>query len=200
MRYIYMDYHDYGKDLYCTENFDSAQEWACQWRQEERSFVYEYSLNLQGLIILDLSKKDMLYSLALLAERRFESDEPRRRREKRLAFVKKYYVNLSKYDIVIGWRADDKYFNFLKNFLRGDISVEATKKAFSLGELGLQTVVLSEKAYSQKTFSKRHDIKGDDYVKYRSSYHAKVQTVNKILLEVQDMEGGGYIDELVKEE
>lgn len=188
------DYHDYGKGFYCIESLDSAKEWACQWWGSDIAYIFEYTINLRGLNILDLSKMDMLYSLALLAERRYESDEPKRRKERRLSFVKKYYTDLTKYDIVVGWRADDKYFNFLKNFLRGDMSVGATRKAFSLGELGLQIVVLSEEAYRQLTFVKRHKISGDNYKEHRSSYHNKINKANKILLELQDMDDGPYIE------
>ena len=193
------DYHDYGRGFYCTKSLNSAKEWACQWWDNDCSYVYEYTLNLDKLVILDLSKKDILFSLALLAERRYESDEPKRRKERRFQFIKKYYINLNEYDIVICWRADDKYFNFLKNFLRGDLSVESTKESFILRELGLQIVIISEKAYNNLEFISRYDISGDMYTKYRSIYQEKINEANAILLKVQDLEGGSYINDLVSE-
>jgi hypothetical protein len=47
---------------------------------------------------------------------------------------------------VIGYRADDSYFRFAKEFVNNTISVEQLSKALKSGNPGKQVVLISKKA------------------------------------------------------
>ena len=38
--------------------------------------------------------------------------------------MEKYNIDISEYDLIIGYRADDSYFRFAEDFLNNSISVE----------------------------------------------------------------------------
>lgn len=57
-------------------------------------------------------------------------------------------LNLKDFDIVIGYRADDSYFSFMKAFLNGDLTLHYLKQAMELGKLGYQVAVTSKKAFN----------------------------------------------------
>ena len=52
---------------------------------------------------------------------------------------------MGEYDVIIGYRADDSYFSFAKDFINNTISVEQLAEAMRLGELGIQIVLKSER-------------------------------------------------------
>ena len=52
------------------------------------------------------------------------------------------------YDVIIGYRADDSYFQFAKDFIQGTISLKTLGEAMRLGKLDEQIILKSEKAIS----------------------------------------------------
>ena len=56
------------------------------------------------------------------------------------------------YDIISGYRADDSYFSYAKDFLNNAISVEQLEHAMRLGELGNQIVLVSRRAIESIEF------------------------------------------------
>ena len=54
---------------------------------------------------------------------------------------------MEEYDIIIGYLSDDSYFSFAKDFINNTISVEQLAEAMRLGELGIQIVLKSKKAF-----------------------------------------------------
>jgi hypothetical protein len=60
--------------------------------------------------------------------------------------------DISQYDVICGYRADDSYFSYAKDFLNNTISVGQLAHAMKLGELGKQVVLVSPKAFSQIRF------------------------------------------------
>ena len=65
-----------------------------------------------------------------------------------------YYIDINDYDLVIGYRADDAYFRFPLEFIRGNITIEQLEYAFNLGNLGIQYVITSQKGIEQLKFVK----------------------------------------------
>ena len=55
--------------------------------------------------------------------------------------------------MVIGYRADDNYFRFPKQFIEGNLAVDDLEKIYLLGDLGIQYVFMSEKAVSSLNFA-----------------------------------------------
>ena len=80
--------------------------------------------------------------------------------------IKNYYVDVEQYDVIIGYRADDSYFRFAKDFLNNTISVQKLSEAMKLGKLGVQTVLISEKAFNSIRYL------GNESVDHRT-YHTK---------------------------
>ena len=65
---------------------------------------------------------------------------------------KHFFVDISQYDVVTGYRADDSYFSFAQDFVSGLISFQKLSEAMRLGKLGEQIVLKSEKAFQQLKF------------------------------------------------
>lgn len=57
--------------------------------------------------------------------------------------------DISEYDVIIGYRADDSYFTFAQDFVAGVISMQKLVEAMRLGKLGEQIVLKSPKAFEQ---------------------------------------------------
>ena len=53
---------------------------------------------------------------------------------------------------MIGYRADDSYFQFPESFIKGDITLESLEKIFLSGDLGEQYVLISKRAFSNLHF------------------------------------------------
>ena len=63
-----------------------------------------------------------------------------------------FLIDISEYDVIIGYRADDSYFSFAQDFVSGVISLQKLSKAMRLGKLGEQIVLKSRKAFDNLTF------------------------------------------------
>lgn len=160
-------YNDYGRGFYCTENIELAKEWACV-DDQTNGYCNKYELDLDGLNVLDLTSKSysILNWMAVLVKfRTFDLVSPISRRAKEF-LLKNYYVDVERYDVVIGYRADDSYFRFAKDFLNNTISVQKLSEAMKLGKLGLQTVLISEKAFNSIRYL------GSEHVDHQT-YHTK---------------------------
>jgi hypothetical protein len=193
-----MDYHDYGNGLYCTEDLEAAKEWACQHESVSTAYVYTYDLNMDGLLpVLDLSKMEPVFWLSALSQYRFGRRESNIRRTRRLAFIELFPVNCEQYEVIEGWRADDRFFAYLNYFLGMDSSYEAVVQAMKLGDLGHQVVIKGRKAYEQLAqIGNKLTITGDDYIKYKTQYIQKEQHANDRLQEVRDIPGF-TLDEII---
>lgn len=145
-------YNDYGRGFYCTEYIDLAKEWACD--ERHGGYANKYTLDLGGLRILDLGGKEYCvihWISVLLQNRRFtlDTDMGNSARE---YIVKNFPVDVSSYDVIKGYRADDSYFSYARDFLQGGISVRRLAQVMKLGNLGNQIVLKSRKAFSQLKF------------------------------------------------
>ena len=142
------EYNDYGPAFYTTRDLDSAHEWAC--KNGSIGYVNEYSFNVRELKVLDLTDKDrysVLNWVAVLMHFRSLDKSFINSFSSRLKFLEdQYYIDVNNYDYVVGYRADDAYFRFPLDFIRGNITLEQLEKSFELGKLGIQYVLISEKA------------------------------------------------------
>ena len=101
--------NDYGPAFYLTKDLESAHEWAC--RNGTTGIVNIYDLNLKGLKVLDLTQKSVLNHLAILLHFRSLDSSFKDSFSYRLKKIEQYfYIDVSDYDVVIGYRADDAYF------------------------------------------------------------------------------------------
>ena len=145
-------YNDYGRGFYCTQELDLAKEWAVS--EERDGYANEYHMNMEGLEVLDLTQDDfcILHWLAILLQNRVLDIQSDFGEEARRYLIENFDVKYQKYDVIIGYRADDSYFSFAQDFLNNAISLRKLSSAMYLGKLGRQTVLKSEQAFAQITF------------------------------------------------
>lgn len=145
-------YNDYGLGFYCTEHIELAKEWSCN--EGVDGFANKYELDTDGLKVLNLSSEEytILHWLALLMDnRKFRVSTPVMRRG--VEWLKEHFlIDISDYDLIIGYRADDSYFSFARAFVSNEISLKQLSYAMRLGKLGEQYVLKSEKAFNQIEF------------------------------------------------
>lgn len=146
--------NDYGANFYTTSDYDAACVWAC--RNDSAGYVNTYEINLDNLKVLDLRDKEkysVLHWIAILLENReFPYSFCKLNQGRIKKIIEKYWVNLDDFDVIIGYRADDAYFRFPKEFISGNISIEVLEDIFKLGELGSQIVIHSQKAFDRIRF------------------------------------------------
>lgn len=162
--------NDYGYGFYCTESLELAKEWASN-NKETNGYANKYSIDLDGLKILDLSneKYSILNWMAILLKfRTFDLSNEMSIKAKEY-LLNNFYIDVNDYDIVIGYRADDSYFSFAKDFLNNTISVQKLKKAMELGKLGKQVVIISELAFAELKFEGTEEVESLEYYEKRKS-------------------------------
>ena len=144
--------NDYGYGFYCTENIELACEWACQ--TKENGVVNKYEIETRGLKILDLTKPQysILNWIAILLKYRFPKGVSPNEEQVYSYIINNFLIDLEDVDIIIGYRADDSYFSFARDFVRNTISVRQLSSAMKLGKLGKQIVLHSEKAFQKIKF------------------------------------------------
>ena len=145
--------NDYGRGFYCTESEDMAKEWSVQPNSD--GFANAYELDMKGLNVLRLNTPEFTvlnWMAILVSHRQFKLKVP-------VAGAAYHYlksrfaVNVDAYDVVIGYRADDSYFDFAEAFLNNSISVEQLAVALRLGKLGEQVVIKSQEAFGRIRFA-----------------------------------------------
>ena len=145
--------NDFGLGFYCTESEDRAKEWSVQPNSD--GFANAYELDMTGLNVLRLNTPEFTvlnWMAILVSHRQFKLKVP-------VAGAAYHYlksrfaVNVDAYDVVIGYRADDSYFDFAEAFLNNSISVEQLAMALRLGKLGEQVVIKSQEAFGRIRFA-----------------------------------------------
>jgi hypothetical protein len=190
-------YNDYGLGFYCTENIDLAREWACL--EGIDGFNNQYELCTNNLNILDLcnQKYSILHWLTILVEnRKFRISTPMMKNGIEW-LIKNYHLNIESYDIIIGYRADDSYFGFARDFLTNQISLTQLSYAMKLGKLGTQFVLKSKKAFDLVKFIKYETVDSSIYYAKRKAKDEKARGDYHKILE-EDDENGIFIRDLIK--
>ncbi len=142
-------YNDYGLGFYMTKDKQIAKLWAS--KHKGNGYINEYELDIKGLSVLDLSEPSedsVLKWITILVNHRFRESELNKYNSTIEELKKRYYVDLEQYDIIIGYRADDSYFNYSRDFLANELSYETLTKAMFIGNLGKQYVLKSQKAFN----------------------------------------------------
>lgn len=145
--------NDYGLGFYCCSKIELGKEWAAR---GGNGFLNQYSIRDDRLKILDLTKEpfnNVLYWVALLMANRTISPDMKDKYPRELKYLfDNYLVDVSKYDVVIGYRADDSYFRFPEAFVRSEITFKSLQEIFEEGQLGKQYVLISKKAFENLKF------------------------------------------------
>lgn len=145
-------HNDYGLGFYCTEIKELAKEWSVDYKRD--GYVNQYQLDDNGLNVLYLNSDEycILHWLALLLEnRKFDVNSALAKAAKEYILAN-FLLDTSSYDVIIGYRADDSYFSFADDFIKGIISYRQLNNAMHLGNLGEQIVIKSPKAFEMLSF------------------------------------------------
>jgi len=155
--------NDYGRGFYCTKNKGLAGEWAVLWSEQD-GYINEYSFDYTGLKVLYLNQMPVENWIAVLvANRRGDYEEEYQRRIK--FFVDKFGLDISEYDVIEGWRADDAFFRYVENFFALALSVEKIKEALKFGDLGNQICLKSKRAFEVIKFRTHYPAPASRFLK-----------------------------------
>lgn len=188
--------NDFGLGFYCTESENLAKEWAVSSLRD--GFSNRYTLDTEYLNILNLNSPDytILNWIAVLVEHRlFSIKTPVARRAKRY-LIDNFGINVNAYDLIIGYRADDSYFDYAESFLNNGISVEQLARAMRLGKLGEQVVLKSRFAFSCIQFEGFEVAEKEEFYILRK---ARDDEANQLYLEMLEEESDGlYIQDIIR--
>lgn len=188
--------NDFGLGFYCTESNDLAKEWAVS--SLSNGFSNRYTLDTEYLNILNLNSPDytILNWIAVLVEHRlFSIKTPVARRAKQY-LIERFGINVNAYDLIIGYRADDSYFDFAEAFLNNAITVEQLARAMRLGKLGEQIVLKSQFAFSKIKYEGFEAAQKEQFYVLRK---ARDDEANQTYLDILEEEGDGlYIQDILR--
>lgn len=188
--------NDFGPGFYCTSSEDLAKEWAVSSLRD--GFSNRYTLDTEYLNILNLNSPEytILNWIAVLVEHRlFSIKTPVARRAKRY-LIDNFSINVNAFDLIVGYRADDSYFDYAESFLNNGISVEQLAYAMRLGKLGEQIVVKSKFAFYNLKYE-GFDIAGKD--QYYVLRKARDDEANRLYLKMLEEESDGlYIQDIMR--
>ncbi len=190
------EHNDFGLGFYCTKNLELAKEWAVS--SVANGFANAYTLVPEYLKVLNLNSSEwtILNWIAVLLQHRVFPIKTPVARKARQYLIDHFYVNVNAYDLVIGYRADDSYFDYAEAFVNNGISVGQLARAMRLGKLGEQIVVKSKYAFSLLQFQGFEPVEKDKYYILRK---ARDTSANEAYLKMlEEAEDGIYVNEIVK--
>ena len=122
-------------------------------------------------------------------------------RERCDKMIELFGVDVSNYDIVRGFRANDSYFQFTADFVTDTISLDTLTKSISAGKLGCQGCVKSERAYRQLvTRAEPLAIADTDFAVYHNRYVAKDSAARALANAYADeLQSGKLLSDILRE-
>lgn len=162
--------NDYGKGFYLTPDIDMARLWASRY---DTGYCITYEVETEKLksIVLDESNDNSILKwITLLVQHRFSKDEYEANKDTIDWLVEHYPTDMTDVDVIIGYRADDAYFSYSRDFVQNRLSLQALSDAMRLGKLGTQYVLKSVKAFNSISIVNYENVKQtDDYDIFRKS-------------------------------
>lgn len=192
--------NDYGRGFYCTQDIELAKEWACSRDADGYANIYEFDTT--GLAILDLNspKYGILTWLAILAHYRSYWENGNISRQAKDYLEKHFFVSSDGYDVIRGYRADNSYFTFAKNFISNGISLSQLKQAMHLGALGEQVVPKSKKAFEQIEYQGNIPAKAAVYAEQALARDRDARLMYRKLVRESSFAGDLYMLDIIREE
>lgn len=143
--------NDYGLGFYCTKYDYLAAEWAC--KATGKGYTNKYNFNCKGLKILNLNEEyHILNWLAILLKNRNVHVGQGISSRAIKYITDNFSLETKDYDVIIGYRADDSYFTFVRDFVQNETSLDQLAKAMYLGDLGHQYFIQTKEAFSRLSF------------------------------------------------
>ena len=116
-----------------------------------------------------------------------------------LNWLKKYYIDVNEYDVIIGFRADDSYFRFPLRFISNDLAFEDLEDVFLSGELGVQYAFMSQRAIKMLKFQNAIECDSNYLGHYYSIVSKASKEFDELLNRPRDP-NKKYILDLMREE
>lgn len=188
--------NDFGLGFYCTTSEELAKEWAVSSLHD--GFSNRYTLDTEYLNILNLNSPDytILNWIAVLVEHRLFSIKTPVARRAKWYLIDNFGINVNAFDLILGYRADDSYFDYTESFLNNGVSVEQLARAMRLGRLGEQIVVKSRFAFSGLKYEGFDVAEKDSYYVLRKNRN---EEANQLYLEMLEEERDGlYIQDIMR--
>ena len=161
-------HNDFGSGFYVTQFKKLAHEWACS--DGKDGIVNQYHLDTNGLNTLNFTSENyniLNWAATLLKYRKDEDTGPAEGSKKYL--IDNFSVDIDSYDLIYAYRADDSYFRFTRLFLQNFLSLERLEKAMVAGNLGMQLVLKTQKAFDTISFLQAEPAKADLYIEPESN-------------------------------
>lgn len=192
-------YNDYGQGFYCTTDLELAKEWSVDWNRP--GYANEYNLDMEGLTLLNLLGEEytVLNWLAILVDNRkfdIQSDFGEEARKYLLERFRPYY---EQYDVMCGYRADDSYFTFAQDFLNNQISLRTLNKAMYLGQLGIQYVIKSQRAFEMIHYLGAHEASNQKWYPSKEARDASARSRYRELRQLPWQRGEIYMMTIIDE-
>lgn len=189
--------NDFGLGFYCTTNNEVVKEWAVNAFRD--GYSNRYLLDTEYLRILNINSTEytILNWIAVLLEYRlFSIANPIAGHAKKY-IIENFSINVNAYDVIIGYRADDSYFDFANAFLNNTISIGKLAEAMKLGKLGEQIAIKSEFGFSK--------LKYDGYEKANINQYFPLKKIrmdeaNKAFIDIakEDSWEGLFVRDILK--
>ena len=190
--------NDYGLGLYCTEHIELAKEWACSTGKD--GFVNVYELEVDGLAVCDLTQSHILNWMAILLENRAFELSARVASTARDYLLTNFLPDYKEFDLIRGYRADDSYFSFAKDFLNNSLSLEELSNAMKLGKLGEQVVLKSEKSFNALAFQEPIPVDSSIYYPKWKNRDYKARQDYRLIKDKSDPLEGTYILDIIRQQ
>lgn len=194
-------HNDYGRGFYCTKIDEMAREWAC--KKNTDGFVNIYSFDTEGLNVLNLldGNHSVLNWIALLLQYRTFKLDSEIAIDAREYIIDHYAIALDEYDVVVGYRADDSYFQYADSFVSNALPLRSLNQALRLGKLGEQTVVLSQKGFDRLKFEDAYSVdKSIYYPKFIDRDTKARETYKKEIKRTKSYRDDLFVMDILREE
>lgn len=87
-------------------------------------------------------------------------------------FIEKYGVDPTGYDVIKGWGANASYFYIAKEFVKDNIDMDIMEELLSLGGLGIQYCIKTERAY-ENLREIPDSLMSVDYAEFNEKYNER---------------------------
>ena len=191
--------NDYGRGFYCTESEELAKEWACS--NNKNGFANKYELNMEGLKVLYLNSQEynILNWLAILTKNRTYWENSTVSEVAKKYIAENFMINITGYDVIRGYRADDSYFSFARDFVSGAISYRQLSEAMKLGNLGEQIVLISERAFENIRFISNSPADAQIYYKRKKERDQQARKKYRETKSMENLKNELFIIDIIRE-
>lgn len=142
-------YRDFGCGFYLSTSEEKAKGYATSY--DSGGYISKYELDTDGLKVLKLTDYPILSWLSILYKNR--KLNKRRLKESTLEYLNKnFFIDITKYDVVIGYRCDDMCFSIAEAFFNNVITVDTLDKLIIQSNENIEVALLSNRAIDKLKF------------------------------------------------